>query len=120
MQCPCGSTQTYSACCEPIHGGNLADSPEALMRARFSAFTLELPRFLEASWHPSTRPQLSLVDNPKWVKLEVVSSWAKGDTGFVHFRAYYDAGLSLGMMEEKSDFVSEQGQWFYVQGEVLA
>jgi|SRR5690554_2537017 len=120
MQCPCGSAQPYQACCGPIHEGTLAKTPEALMRARFSAFAMELPAFLRSSWHPSTCPTLSLADNPKWVKLEVVSSWAKGNKGFVHFRAYYDAGLRLGVMEEKSDFVREQGRWFYVHGQVLA
>ena len=38
MDCPCGSGGAYAECCEPIiTGAREADTPEQLMRARYSA-----------------------------------------------------------------------------------
>ena len=37
--CPCGSGKEYGECCEPIIKGTaLAQSPEALMRSRYTAY----------------------------------------------------------------------------------
>lgn len=126
MLCPCDSTRTYHDCCEPFHlsvmnaaeSGTAADSPERLMRSRFSAFVLNLPDYLERTWHQSTRPKVELDDNPNWVQLQIVESRESKNEGFVHFRAFYEVQGELGMMEEKSDFVREDGQWFYLQGVV--
>ena len=92
--CPCGSGQPYHECCEPLHRGQAAASPEALMRSRFTAFVLHLPDYLKAIWHPSTRPgELSLETSPEWTTLEIKSSHQSGDggnagnRGSVHFRA---------------------------------
>ncbi|RUO20683.1 YchJ family protein [Aliidiomarina haloalkalitolerans] len=115
--CPCGLSQNYSACCGRLHNGAQATTPEQLMRSRFSAFALGLTDYLLATWHPRTRPSLDLNDNPQWVKLEVIDSWQRDDNGFVHFRAYYRIGGELGILEEKSDFVLENDQWFYLQGD---
>lgn len=120
MQCPCSPHTLYENCCQLLHLGAAADSPERLMRARFSAFALNLQQYLEQTWHPSTRPQLALNDNPEWVQLQILASSQKSNKGMVHFRAFYKHHKELGMMEEKSDFIFEQGQWLYVQGEVLA
>ncbi len=91
------------------------------MRSRYTAFVLQLDDYLLASWHPSTRPpELDLKNSPKWARLEVVSSHAEGDRGQVHFRAYYRSSQGMQMMEEESDFIRENGQWFYHQGQTPA
>ncbi|HAU19042.1 MAG TPA: hypothetical protein DCS72_11975, partial [Marinobacter adhaerens] len=41
--CPCGSGKSYSECCQPLHHGEAASTPEALMRSRYAAFVLKLP-----------------------------------------------------------------------------
>ena len=38
FSCPCGSGKNYSDCCEKIIKGTPAETPEALMRARYSAY----------------------------------------------------------------------------------
>lgn len=89
------------------------------MRSRYSAFYLLLSDYLLQSWHPSTRPtQLDLSDAPQWVKLQIISAGQEQDKGYVHFRAFYRDSGQLECMEEKSNFVREQGQWFYLQGQV--
>ena len=44
---------------------------------------------------------------PEWVKLDVLDTWQRDNTGFVHFRAFYRVNGELGILEEKSDFVRE-------------
>jgi len=119
--CPCGSGKTYRDCCAPLHRGeSLATSAEALMRSRYSAYVLKLGDYLAATWHRSTRPaQLDIAeDNTPWQRLRILATARGGETdseGVVEFAADYPGG----QMHERSRFVREDGQWFYLDGEML-
>ena len=90
------------------------------MRSRYSAFVLGLTSYLKDSWHNSTRPSdLTLTDNPQWLKLEVLAAAMTDHTGTVHFKAHYQEGGAMGCLEERSNFVREHGRWYYVDGEIL-
>ncbi|MBA2777563.1 YchJ family protein [Billgrantia kenyensis] len=116
--CPCNPGRPYAACCGRFHGGEPAPSPEALMRSRFSAFALGLDDYLRDTWHPSTRPAtLGLVDETRWLRLEVLDQGSAGEHGHVHFRATFREGRRWGVLAENSRFVYEAGRWFYVDGE---
>lgn len=73
--CPCGSTKPYADCCARyVDNNEPAPSAEALMRSRYTAYTLQREDYLLASWHPSTRPStLGLAEDEatKWLGLEV-------------------------------------------------
>lgn len=115
--CPCGSGNSYTLCCQPLHQGLAAASPEVLMRSRYTAFYKKLADYLLKTWHASTRPaNLDLSNSPQWVSLQVLSSSEDGSSGQVHFRAIYRAGKEWGYLEEHSDFVREQGLWYYLSG----
>ena len=91
-RCPCGSGETYGACCGPLHDGSgRAATAEQLMRSRYSAFVVGDTTYLLASWHPSTRPtSLQLDAGTSWRFLEIVATSGGGllDTeGVVEFRA---------------------------------
>ncbi|WP_372980538.1 YchJ family protein [Marinobacter sediminum] len=117
-QCPCGSSLEYARCCQPLHRGEVAATPEALMRSRYSAFVGGQADYLLATWHPSTRPgELSLEQSPEWVSLTILDSSEAGDTGQVHFMAVHRLGDGWGYLEERSEFVREQGRWLYVTGD---
>lgn len=92
------------------------------MRSRFDAFKRADPDWLLATWHPSTRPAgLDLADNPRWRGLQILETEAGGpdDTeGVVEFRASYIADGELGILQERSRFVREDGRWYYVDGDV--
>ncbi len=116
--CPCGSQKTYERCCGTYHSGEAAPTPEALMRSRFSGFVRKQTEYLLATWHPSTRPKhLDFADSPEWESLSVLASDARGDDGYVHFKAYYRSGEQWCFLEERSVFVRESGRWFYVNGD---
>lgn len=116
--CPCGSGKPYNECCQPLHRGDIAPSPEALMRSRYAAFVLNLPDYLLATWHHGTRPEaLSLEDSPDWASLQILDSTQADNKGTVHFRAVYRLVGGWGFLEENSDFLKEDGRWFYLHGD---
>lgn len=123
-ECPCGSGRELAACCGPWHLGlalgRYPDTPEALMRSRYSAYVLGLIDYLLATWHPSTAPGELELQPVKWLGLEVRHSAASGDAGVVEFVAR--CRNSLGRAErlhELSRFVREGGRWYYIDGEFL-
>lgn len=90
------------------------------MRSRFSAFAIGDPDYLLATWHPSTRPaSLDLTGDVEWLRLEILEATAGGDAdeeGTVEFVAHYwhASTHERGLQQERSAFVRDGGQWFYV------
>ncbi|WP_344300299.1 YchJ family protein [Sinomonas flava] len=125
LRCPCGSGDTYGACCGRFHSGLAqgvsAPTAEALMRSRYSAYALGDTTYLLATWHPSTRPAtLELDTSTRWRRLDVVRTTAGGpfDTeGTVDFEARFVDEGGRGVLREHSRFVREEGRWYYVDGD---
>jgi SEC-C motif domain protein len=122
MRCPCrkkSETTIYAACCQPLHNGASAATPEALMRSRYAAFALHKEPYLLTTWHASTRPkQVNFAPGETWIQLKVLSSTVDVDTATVAFEARYRNGGATGLLSETSRFVREGGRWFYVDGVV--
>ncbi|KOO05871.1 YchJ family protein [Vibrio hepatarius] len=122
--CPCGSQQSYSDCCEPIHqDSTLANVPEQLMRARYSAHVKKLVDFVVETYHPSCeaesqRGEIAESIDSAWCKLEVLSSENGTDEneGFVTFKAYFKQDGEEFCLQERSRFVKEGPQWYYIDG----
>lgn len=120
--CPCGSTKEYAQCCEPLHKGEPASSAEALMRSRYSAFYLNLPEYLERSWHKSTCPKNLVAENaaavkPRWMGLRIKRhDPVDSDHAIVEFTARYKLRGRISVVHEVSRFVRENGHWFYLDG----
>ncbi|WP_182064667.1 YchJ family protein [Curtobacterium sp. ME12] len=121
-RCPCLSGNPYGECCGPLHAGAVAPTAERLMRSRFSAFALGVPEYLLLTWHPRSRPAgLELDRSQRWTRLDVLATTSGGpfdSHGTVTFRAWWRSDDERGTLEETSDFVREQGRWFYVDGVV--
>ena len=122
--CPCGSDKDYSKCCKPYHDGSAAPTAEALMRARYTAYYLNNENYLKLSWHPGSRPKrIHLGDDSgvHWLKLLIVRTdqgGANDKMGIVEFKAYYEAEGKTGYLHEISNFVKEDNQWYYFDGEI--
>lgn len=115
--CPCQSGLDYAHCCQPLHQGKPAASPQALMRSRYSAFALAKTDYISSSWHHSQRPAtLSLTPDEQWLALEIIHSEENGDIGAVHFRATSKDRQGVSVLEERSRFVRENGHWYYLDG----
>lgn len=116
MSCPCGSGRTYDDCCGPLIAGTApAATAEALMRARYTAYTRVDIDFIMASTHPDGRDDSDIdamrswAEHADWQGLEVLQSEAgqPGDSrGLVEFIAHYEMGGVKQHHHEVSAFVS--------------
>lgn len=120
VQCFCGAKQSFQQCCEAlIKGKNKAESPEQLMRSRYSAFATQNESYLRETWHTETCPDdLSLPSEQeqKWLKLVIHESREKGAQGQVHFTASALQGKNALVLSERSLFLKEGGRWLYHSG----
>jgi SEC-C motif-containing protein len=117
--CPCGSQQSYRACCGPLHHGERqAGSAEELMRSRYAAYAYGDDDYLFRTWHPRTRPVEVPVDpSITWVGLDVIDTAAGGaddDVVEVEFLARFTSAGRAASMHERSRFQRRAGRWFYV------
>ena len=124
--CPCCSGQPYSACCMPYcEGGEAAPTAEALMRSRYTAFVRRDEPYLLKTWHAKTKPASLDMDDyaqVQWTGLEVLATEAGGEgeqVGTVEYIARFTVQGQVQRLHEVSHFVCEEGQWFYVDGEIM-
>jgi SEC-C motif-containing protein len=121
--CPCGQPIVAEACCATLLSGHQsAETCERLMRARYTAYVQRNASFLIASWHPSTRPKTVPFDDlTHWIGLKVIKSrgGAADASGEVEFIATFKQQGKAYKMHERSAFIREQGQWFYLDGTIL-
>jgi len=123
--CPCISGKSYSACCQPLHQGKIAaSSAQQLMCSRYSAFCLGNIDYLIQTLHPDKRQAddkttlAQTIKQTKWLGLKIVAHKNSGLNATVEFIAFYQEN-PIGQLHEKSNFLKENGQWFYVDGEFL-
>lgn len=117
--CVCGSGTAYRSCCAPLHEGTPAETAEALMRSRYSAFALGLEDHLFRTWHPRTRPAGPFTSaGLAWRGLTVLRTedGGAGDSaGVVEFEARYVDGTGAEqVLRETSRFERRAGRWVYV------
>ena len=92
------------------------------MRSRFTAFTREDAAHLLRTWHPTTRPPAVDFDpGLRWRRLVILDRVAGGpfdDEGVVEFEAHWVHDAERGALHERSRFVREERQWYYLDGDV--
>ena len=140
--CPCGLTETgskpsgtgrhdpraspakeYATCCgRYLDGGEAAPTAEALMRSRYTAYTLRREDYLLQTWHSDTRPaSLGLEDETdrKWLELEIKRhEQPEPGRALVEFVARYKVAGRAHRLHEVSRFVREAERWLYVDGDI--
>ena len=92
------------------------------MRSRYTAYTLQNTSYLNATWHPNTRPaHLDLSDqvDARWLGLlvkrhEIIDA----DHASVEFVARYKINGRAYRLHEISRFERVDGRWLYVDGEL--
>ena len=126
-QCPCSSGKSFDQCCSPIiEGAANASTPEALMRARYTAHALGKTQFLYQSLHPSIREDVgeekdleTVRSNISWDGLEIVETSDNGSQGEVDFIANYSVQGIPQKHRERAKFSKEaDNHWYYVDGDV--
>ncbi len=115
--CPCGRGPDFAAFCGRYNGTTApATDAESLIRSRYSAFVRGDAAHLLATWHASTRPaSLDLDAGVKWLGLQVRAHRViDADHAEVEFVARSRLAGRASRLHERSRFVREGGQWFYL------
>ncbi len=93
------------------------------MRSRYTAYTRADSSFLLNTWHPDHRPDtVSFVDGQKWLGLKIrhTSGGCEDDrSGVVEFVARFKVAGRGHRLHESSRFVKIDGNWLYVDGELI-
>ncbi|MBY0573718.1 MAG: SEC-C domain-containing protein [Undibacterium sp.] len=128
ISCPCGTGKKFADCCAPyIQDVVSAPNAEALMRSRYSAYTISDEAYLRATWDERTCPKERIVhqDATKWLGLEVKrhqvqksqnSQDGQEKEAIVEFVARYKIAGKAYRLHEISRFVKYDGKWLYVDG----
>ncbi|VAW73436.1 hypothetical protein MNBD_GAMMA15-1286 [hydrothermal vent metagenome] len=124
--CPCGSDSPLNACCKPvIDGTTKASTAEALMRSRYTAYTLQNIDYLASTLDPK---ELHGFDKDgtaawacesTWIGLEIIntSAGSSDDTeGSVEFKARFKQNDVIQEHHEVSRFQKTDGVWLYSGG----
>ncbi len=127
--CPCGKNSKAAACCQPvIRGKRKAETPEELMRARYTAFAGGDVDFILSSHHSKTRDQVKREEFEEWSKksewlglkvIETKDGGAKDSGGVVIFHAKYKTDDKEQDHMEYSHFEREDGDWKFLDAQGL-
>lgn len=123
MQCPCGSGRQYSSCCDLyISNEELPPTPEVLMRSRYTAYHQNNLDYLAATMKSPALDRFDVsaakaqAHKIKWTQLEILRTRHDSIHGVVEFRAHYNRDNKKCVLHEISEFIFENGKWFYVDG----
>lgn len=124
IPCPCGSQKSYQSCCgNYIDGSEAAPTPEALMRSRYTAYSIANIGYIKKTMADAAVANFNAKEAKKWaksvrwVKLQVIHSHMDENNparGTVEFKAYYRKHAQEHCLHENSEFILRDGQWFYV------
>jgi SEC-C motif domain protein len=109
-----------------IEGRSFPDTPEALMRARYTAYATRRIGYIVASHHPETIGDVDrdgatkLSQEARWLGLEILSTEGGTpgeDEGFVEFVARYEIRGRQMVHHERSLFRRHDGRWYFHSGQ---
>ncbi len=113
--CPCDSQKSYLSCCEPfITSKQNPETPEALMRSRYTAYTMANIDYIKETMRDNSLIGFQEMDAKRWakrvnwIKLNVLKSVIENASmGYVVFEASFVGGSRLKSIHEKSAFISQ-------------
>lgn len=122
--CACGSTRFYHDCCgRYISGQEVAPSPEALMRSRYTAYTQANIGYIvqtqkeQAAKNFDAKSAEAWASGVTWLGLQVIAAFpVENNIAYVEFIARYQFNGQEIAMHELSQFHYEKDRWYYVDG----
>jgi SEC-C motif-containing protein len=131
--CPCGSNQTYDACCGVYHRGEReAPDAETLMRSRFAAYARGNAEYLWKTLHPEhddrARPRETVIREFReafvrfrYQSLRVLDRSPPDNEGVARvlfIARIFERGRERSFIE-RSDFLHDGAGWRYLCGATL-
>ena len=127
MNCPCGSGQSFDACCNVfLKGEKLPETAEQLMRSRYTAFVKAEVEYLRKTLAPESRTDFDVASTKKWAEqanwkgLQILTTQDGGPSdkkGTVEFIATYAVDGEGLDHHEVAQFRKADGQWYFVDGD---
>ena len=128
-QCPCGSKELYTDCCEIyISGTKNPETAEKLMRSRYTAYVNVEIDYLFETLHPDNRGDhdsknaKDWAQSSEWIDLEIVNTKDGGpedSEGVVEFCANYRQKGSRLKHHEIATFKKLDDKWYFEDGEAV-
>ena len=125
--CPCGSEKSYEDCCQPlIEGKQNAETAEALMRSRYSAFVKSEIDYLGQTIPPDQQKSFNREEATNWAKnsewqgLKILATEDGGqddEAGTVEFIARFKEKEKEVEHHELAQFSKIEGRWYFVDGQ---
>jgi len=142
IACYCGSRLLFKQCCQPyITYKKQVQTPEQLMRSRFSAYAVGNSQYIFDTYAKSSQASQSVKEINDWsiactwIALQIDSinnnetTVTNSSEQFVEFSAFYITDDTLYELRENSRFVLEtimlegktkkESQWRYIDGEII-
>lgn len=121
--CPCCSKKQFNECCEPIINGKaVAQTPEQLMRSRYTAYAKGYISYIIESTHPESRKTIDVESitqwsaQSEWIGLEIIKTQDKPEQHIVEFIAKYNQNGRDIQHHEIAYFKKQKNSWFYYKG----
>ena len=122
--CPCGLEKKYEQCCGRfIDKKQSPQTPEHLMRSRYSAFSQINTDYIKNTMKGTALLNFNESEVQKWassihwIGLKVIQTWLDSSTrGFVEFSARFIENKRVQTIHEQSEFHLVDKVWYYVEG----
>ena len=121
--CPCGLNKTLEKCCgRYLSGKELAPTPEALMRSRYTAYTLSDMNYIASTMKEPASNNFDFDESIDWCQhttwrgLDVRHAAQSNNTGTVEFIAHFTYNRHEDSLHEISEFRLDDGKWYYIDG----
>jgi SEC-C motif-containing protein len=130
--CPCGSGKKFDDCCGIfIEGTQQPETPEQLMRSRYTAFVMQDMEYVQKTTDPQTKFDFDFEANRSWaeesefVGLKILKTSMDGNKGMVEFQAQFrsragEGSATVQTHHEISKFRKQAGVWYFREGRVLS
>lgn len=128
-KCYCGLRVEYNACCGKfIDGSSIPETPEQLMRSRYSAYVQGNVDYIANTMSGKALEGFEKIsskqwaDSVTWLRLDVIESFNESNEhGFVEFSAkFIQKNNKLSEIHELSEFIYVNNKWYYIDGKHMA
>lgn len=128
LLCPCQTGKAYTACCgRYVETTVPAPTAEALMRSRYTAYTLVKIPYIERTQLPPVANHFDPIASAEWARsaqwlgLRVKRAWSDPNNtalAYVEFIASFITSGKKQQIYEISEFIQLEQHWYYLSGVV--
>ena len=123
--CLCFSGIEFEDCCRPYHmGKKTVETPERLVKTRYTAYCHGDVGYLVSTIHPGaryfgiSRAIRRTIKNTRWAGLKIIKQTIEENSAFVEYIAFHLTS-ELEQFHEKARFLKYKDEWYFADSETL-